>query len=263
MNDGSNRLPAAVPTCLILAGGLGTRLRPVLDGVPKCLAPISGRPFLAHQLEALARGGVSSAVICTGYLAAQVRDRFGSQYAGIDLTYSVEDEPLGTGGALRLAIARTSGDEFLIVNGDSFTAVNYRELASVFYARNRQPLMVLTEVADTTRYGRVEWGRDASDAAAHPVERFLEKGAGGPGWINAGNYLLPRDVLEGYAVGRPFSLERDVFPELVRCRRLLAVPSGKMFIDIGTPESYAAAGEFFDQVARTLGGDGSSVNEAG
>jgi D-glycero-alpha-D-manno-heptose 1-phosphate guanylyltransferase len=239
------------------------RLRPVLDDTPKCLALISGRPFLAHQLEALARGGVRNAVVCVGYLAAQVSDRFGHHYAGIDLVYSAEDEPLGTGGAIRLAISRTDGDEFLVVNGDSFTAIDYHNVASVFYAQNRRPLMVLTEVADTARYGRVEWIRDAPDAAAHLVERFLEKGAGGPGWINAGNYLLPREALEGYAVGDPFSLEHDVFPELVRRHRLLAVPSGKMFLDIGTPESYAAAGEFFDQVAQTLGGDGSSLNEAG
>ena len=267
MSGGISRLPtaaaAAVPTCLILAGGLGTRLRPVLDGVPKCLAPISGRPFLAHQLEALARGGVSNAVICTGYLAAQVHDRFGSRYAGIDLAYSAEDEPLGTGGAIRLAISRIGGDEFLVVNGDSFTAVDYQNMAAVFYAGDRLPLMVLTEVADTARYGRVEWIRNSAHSDAYPVKRFLEKGVGGTGWINAGNYLLARDVLEGYVVGEPFSLERDVFPELVTRHRLLATPSGKMFLDIGTPESYAAAGDFFDQVARTLSGDGSSVNEAG
>ena len=263
MSDGSSRLHAAVPTCLILAGGLGTRLRPVLDGVPKCLAPISGRPFLAHQLEALARGGVSNAVICTGYLAVQVRDRFGSQYAGINLTYSAEDEPLGTGGALRLAMARTGGDEFLIVNGDSFTAVNYREVASVFYDQNRQPLMVLTEVADTARYGRVEWTNNAIEADAYLIERFLEKGVGGPGWINAGNYLLPREVLEAHPAGEAFSLERDIFPQLVSRHRLLAAPSGKLFIDIGTPESYSAAEEFFDKVAQSLDGGSSSVNEAG
>jgi len=227
------------------------------------LAPISGRPFLAHQLEALARGGVSNAVICTGYLAAQVRDRFGSRYAGIDLAYSAEDEPLGTGGAIRLAISRTGGDEFLVVNGDSFTAVDYRNIAVVFYAGDRLPLMVLTEVGDTARYGRVEWTEAAADAAAYRVERFLEKGAGGPGWINAGNYLLPREVLEAHPVGTPFSLERDVFPELVSRHRLLASPSGKLFIDIGTPESYAAAEEFFDRVAQTLNKGSSSANETG
>jgi D-glycero-alpha-D-manno-heptose 1-phosphate guanylyltransferase len=240
-------------------------LRPVVDGMPKCLAPIAGRPFLAHQLEALARGGVRKAVICTGYLATQVSDRFGRHHAGIELTYSAEEEPLGTGGAIRLAISRTGGDEFLVVNGDSFTGLDYQHVASVFYACNRQPLMVLTEVADTARYGRVEWVTDAARAAhaAQPVERYLEKGVAGPGWINAGIYLLPRDVLEAKPVGEPFSLERDVFPELVSRHRLLAAPSGKMFIDIGTPESYGAAEEFFDHVARTLGGQGNSVNDAG
>ena len=250
MTDGPDYLPVAFPTCLILAGGLGTRLRPVLEGVPKCLAPIAGRPFLAHQLEALARAGVRKAVICTGYLADQVSDQFGSQFAGIDLTYSAEDEPLGTGGAVRLATSRTPGSEFLVVNGDSFTDVDYGAVVSAFFASGRQPLMVLTEVSDTARYGRVEWAEQTNGLTASPVEQFLEKGVAGPGWINAGNYLLPREVIDGRPVGVPFSLERDVFPELVSCHRLMAVPSGRMFIDIGTPETYATAEGFFEKVSR-------------
>ncbi len=250
MTDERNLLSGKVPTCFILAGGLGTRLRPVLEGVPKCLAPIAGRPFLAHQLESLARGGVRKAVICTGYLAEQVSDQFGSQFAGIDLAYSAEDEPLGTGGAVRLAASRTLGSEFLVVNGDSFTDVDYENVVSAFFASGRQPLMVLTEVSDTARYGRVEWAEQTTGPIASPVKQFLEKGVAGPGWINAGNYLLPREVTEARPVGVPFSLERDVFPELVSCHRLLAVQSGRMFIDIGTPETYATAEEFFERVSR-------------
>lgn len=250
MNDGRHLVSGEVPTCLILAGGLGTRLRPVLEGVPKCLAPIAGRPFLAHQFEALALGGVRKAVICTGYLAEQVSDRFGSQFAGIDLAYSAEDEPLGTGGAVRLAASRTPGSEFLVVNGDSFTDVDYGSVVSAFFASGRQPLMVLTEVPDTARYGRVELAEQTNGLTASPVEQFLEKGVAGPGWINAGNYLLPREVIEAQPVGVPFSLERDVFPELVSYHRLLAMPSGRMFIDIGTPETYATAESFFEKVSR-------------
>lgn len=241
-----------LPTCLILAGGLGTRLRPVLDGVPKCLAPISGRPFLAHQLEALARGGIRRAVICTGYLADQVSDQFGSHYAGVELSYSAEDEPLGTGGAVRLAISGTPGREFLVVNGDSFTEVDYQSVMSAFFASGRQPLMVLTKVSDSARYGRVEWVQQTSGLTACPVQRFVEKGAAGPGWINAGAYLLPSEVLAAHSVGEAFSLERDVFPELVGGHRLLAVPAGKLFLDIGTPETYAAAEAFFAEVAQGI-----------
>lgn len=249
MNDGPDSFSAEFPTCFILAGGLGTRLRPVLDGVPKCLAPIAGRPFLAHQLEALARGGIRRAVICTGYLADQVSDRFGSHYAGVELSYSAEDEPLGTGGAVRLAASRTAGSEFLVVNGDSFTDVNYRAMVSAYLAGGRQPLMVLTEVADTARYGRVEWAGRTGGLNALPIEKFLEKGIAGSGWINAGNYLLPREVIDAGSVGVAFSLERDVFPGLVSCHRLQAVASGRMFIDIGTPEAYATAEAFFEKVS--------------
>lgn len=253
MTDGPDLVSGNFPTCVILAGGLGTRLRPVLEGIPKCLAPISGRPFLAHQLEALERGGACKAVICTGYMADQVSDQFGSHFAGIDITYSTEDEPLGTGGAVRLAASRTNGNEFLVVNGDSFTAVDYGAVVSAYHAGGHCPLMVLAEVADTARYGRVEWAGQGEGQTVLRVERFLEKGNPGPGWINAGNYLLPREVIEARPVGEPFSLEHDVFPELVRCHRLLAVPSGRMFIDIGTPETYAVAEAFFEQVARTGG----------
>lgn len=238
-----------LPTCLILAGGLGTRLRPVFDSVPKCLAPILGRPFLAHQLEALARGGIRRVVMCTGYLADQVSDQFGSHYAGIELSYSAEEEPLGTGGAVRLAASRAMGNEFLVMNGDSFIAVDFRALVSAFFASSRQPLMVLSEVSETARYGRVDWAQQTSGLAASPVQQFLEKGITGAGWINAGTYLLPREVIEVRPVGEPFSLERDVFPWLVSCQRLLAVPAGTRFIDIGTPEAYAAAEVFFGERA--------------
>lgn len=153
---------------------------------------------------------------------------------------------------MRLAIARTAGDEFLVVNGDSFTEVDHRAVVSAFFTRGRQPLMVLAEVPDTARYGRVEWAGQTNSPAAFPVQRFLEKGVAGPGWINAGHYLLPRDAVEPQPVGKPFSLERDLFPELVARHRLLAVPSGKMFIDIGTPETYAVAEAFFAEVARGI-----------
>lgn len=249
-----------LPDCLILAGGLGTRLRPVLERTPKCLAPILGRPFLAHQLDALARFGVQRAVICTGYLADQVSDRFGDHYAGIELSYSAEDEPLGTGGAVRLAMSRTDGAEFLVVNGDSFTLVDYPAVVSTFFAGGRTPLMVLTNVPDTARYGRVEWSRGPDIRGAGPVERFSEKGEAGAGWINAGNYVLPREAIEPRAVGEPFSLEHDIFPELVARHRLLAVPCGRMFIDIGTPEAYAAAGAFFGDVARGLASGGTPLD---
>ncbi len=243
-----------MPTCLILAGGFGTRLRPVLQGTPKCLAPILGRPFLAHQLEALARGGIGKAVLCTGYLADQVLQGFGNCFAGIDLSYSQEDEPLGTGGAARLAAERVEAEDYLVVNGDSFVAVDYSAMTGSYRAAGRLPLMALVEVADAARYGRVELQpQTANNSRVEAVRKFVEKGERAAGWINAGVYLLTREELLGLPAGVTCSLERDLFPRLVEAGRLTAFRAGSLFIDIGTPASYAVAEAFFQNMAVPLG----------
>jgi NDP-sugar pyrophosphorylase family protein len=222
----------------VLAGGLGTRLRASVPDLPKVLAPVRGRPFLAYVLDQLAAAGVERAVLCTGHGAQQVEAALGTRHGSLALAYSRESEPLGTGGALRLALEHLSGDTLLVLNGDSYADADLGAFLAAHRAFGGAGTLLLAEVADAGRYGRVE--RDAGGRLC----AFLEKTAGGRGWINAGVYLLGRGLLQGIPAGRKLSLERDILPHWVPLGLFGHETRGR-FIDIGTPESYAAAERFF------------------
>lgn len=223
---------------LILAGGLGTRLRNVLPDRPKCLAEILGRPFLRYQLDALEFAGFRRVVLCTGYMADLVYREIGNSHGGLQVTYSREEIPLGTGGSVRLALERNPCEVCLVLNGDSWCDLDYGELPAK-YLKNRAPIMVLNEVEDTTRYGRVEVDNFGT------ITGFAEKGLSGRGWINAGVYLIPGNSLHRFSANHPLSLERDLFPGWAVERRLQSHKSYGRFIDIGTPESLQEASIVF------------------
>ncbi|HYH66838.1 MAG TPA: nucleotidyltransferase family protein [Urbifossiella sp.] len=224
-------------TAAILAGGLGTRLRSVVADRPKVLAPVAGRPYLAHLLDPLAAAGVRETVLLTGYGADQVRAAFGDAHRGMTLRYSEEPEPLGTGGAVRHAAELLTGRAVLLLNGDSFCALDLSAFAAAVPAGRIG--LALARVPDVSRYGAVTLDE------SHRVTAFVEKGgATGEGWINAGIYLIPRERLSDIPADRPVSLEREVLPRWVATPGVVGVPGGR-FIDIGTPESFAAAEAFF------------------
>ncbi|MBN9518511.1 nucleotidyltransferase family protein [bacterium] len=224
-------------TAAILAGGLGTRLRSVVADRPKVLAPVAGRPYLTHLLDQLFTAGAGDVVLLTGYGADQVRAAFGDGYRGMTLRYSVEPEPLGTGGAVRHALDLFAGD-VLLMNGDSYCAIDLAGLVAT--ARHTgQVGVALAHVDDVSRYGTVGIGPTGR------VTAFAEKGgASGAGWINAGVYLIPRGCVADIPAGRAVSLEREVLPRWVADPGIRGVPGGR-FIDIGTPESFAEAEAFF------------------
>jgi D-glycero-alpha-D-manno-heptose 1-phosphate guanylyltransferase len=223
----------------ILAGGLGTRLRSVVEDRPKVLAEIGGRPFLAYLLGQLLDHDISTVVLCTGYKGEQVRAAFGDTYAKIKLVYSQELSPLGTGGALRLALPFFKSESVLVLNGDSFCDTNLEAFWNWHCARRAEATLLLTEVPDTSRFGQVEVSAEGR------VIAFEEKGRnGGPGWINAGIYLLKHPLLESIPANRAVSLEREIFPTWIG-RGLYGYRATGRFIDIGTPESYLHAEEFF------------------
>jgi NDP-sugar pyrophosphorylase family protein len=226
-------------TAAILAGGFGTRLQSVLSDTPKVLAEVSGKPFLAYILEHLARAGFRSAVICTGYMADKVRDCFGDAYGSLRLTYSREDKPLGTGGALRLALPCVSSDAILVMNGDSYIDVDLTAYVAWFLQKEARVALLLAKVSDTGRYGAVTVDRDDR------IVTFDEKGkSSGPSWINAGIYLMKKSLAASIPADRPYSLEHELFPSL-EGKELLGYRCRAPFIDIGTPESYARADSFF------------------
>ena len=228
-------------TAAILAGGLGTRLRSIVADRPKVLAEVCGRPFLTYLLDQLEGAGIEFAVLCTGYLGEQVRAKFGDRYNGIRLAYSQESAPLGTAGALRLALPQFNSDLVLILNGDSFCASNLRSFWEWHCARESEVTIFLTHIADTARFGRVQLNRQDR------ILRFEEKtGKAVPGWINAGIYLMKREFLGEIPVEKPVSLEREIFPNLLNFR-FHGYRCQVDFIDIGTPEAFEDAKRFFCQ----------------
>jgi len=230
-------------TALILAGGLGTRLQSVLADQPKVLAPVAGRPFLSYLMDQLISAGFRQVILCTGYKGEQIRAAFGDQYKGLDIRYSQEPEPLGTGGALRFGLPLISTESVLATNGDSYAKCNLTDYLAWHFGNDLQASLLLTYLSDTSRYGRVEVDEEGR------IKKFVEKGPGhGSGWGNAGVYIFKRGLLESIPFGQPFSLEREFFPSLIS-KGLYGFRSEGAFIDIGTPESYALAQEFFPRVA--------------
>lgn len=228
---------AEMPSAMILAGGLGTRLRMVVPDRPKALVRVAGRPFLSYQLDRLAAAGVTMAVVCTGYRGGQIRRAFGSTYGALRLRYAQEPAPLGTAGALRFALPRIDGEAVLAMNGDAFWDVDLQAFWRWHLRRGAAASIALARVAETSRYGRVRMDRKSR------VRAFEEKSAKGPGWINIGVYLLSRKMLARIPSGRAVSIEREVFPRWVG-RGLYGYRSRGRFLDIGTPESYRMAERF-------------------
>lgn len=218
---------------IVLAGGAGTRLRQVVPDLPKSLAPVAGRPFLEYLLGALARKGFERVVLSLGYMAEKVVEHFGERFSGLDLIYEIEPAPLGTGGATRQAMQRCRADHVFVFNGDTFLDLEVADLEARWLAQ-RMPVVVACQAPDTSRYGRLT-------VAADHVIRLAEKGASGPGLINAGCYVLPAGSLNEFEPGRPFSLETDVLAAWAEQGRLACFVSRGRFIDIGTPEDYARA----------------------
>jgi len=219
----------------VLAGGLGTRLQPRFGDLPKPLAPIGGRPFLARQLEWLAGHGVRDAVMLAGHGADALRAELGSSTAGVALEWSVEDEPLGTGGALRHA-ARFVDGPALVVNGDTLAEGDPWALERDRWERGALGALALYEVADARSRGRVE-----TDAAGRIV-RFVEKDDAwrGPAWVNGGVYAFAPALWRELPPGAS-SLERDVLPRLAARGALHGRRCAGRFWDIGTPEDWERA----------------------
>jgi D-glycero-alpha-D-manno-heptose 1-phosphate guanylyltransferase len=219
---------------IVLAGGLGTRLRGQLDGLPKALAPVAGRPFLAHLLDQLGREGIRRVILATGHLATQVRDAIGSRWGGMQVEHSVEEAPLGTGGALALAARRLQGEGVHVANGDTFLRFELAALERAVRGADAAIGLALAQVDDVARYGAVALRGDRAVG-------FAEKGGSGPGWINAGSYFLTAQALGGLPDMAAFSFEEEVLRPAAASGALVAFGDTRDFIDIGVPADLARA----------------------
>ncbi|MBS1841110.1 MAG: nucleotidyltransferase family protein [Acidobacteria bacterium] len=225
-----------MPIAVLLVGGLGTRLRSVISERPKALAPIGDTPFLKLVLLELKSQGIQRVVLCTGHFAEQIEEEFGNgSQLGIEIEYSRELQPLGTGGAVKLAekyLANCS--EFIVLNGDSFLELEFKAFVRVHRENRATATVALRRVSNAARYGTVEVDKDGK------VRSFREKlGVKEPGIINGGVYIFEREVLGEMPEG-VLSLEKDVLPKLI-VQNVRGFQTNGLFIDIGTPEDYAKA----------------------
>lgn len=226
---------------IILVGGLGTRLRSVVPELPKPLAPVAGRPFLAWLLDAHAAAGMRRVVLATGYRGEQLEQAIGTSWAGMEVAYSREDEPLGTGGAIRRALALVRGRGVHLANGDTFLRHDPAALEAATRSAGCGLGIALAQVDDVGRYGSVD-----VDMVAGKVAGFREKGGTGSGWINAGSYFLTGEAFDRLpADGRAWSFEERVLKPWSAQRGVAAFVETSGFIDIGVPEDYARAQQLF------------------
>lgn len=223
---------------IVLAGGFGTRLRGTVDAVPKSLALVAGRPFLAWLLDNVAAKGMRRVILATGYLGEQIEAAFGATWRGMALIHSREPLPLGTGGAIALALKSIDGEACLVLNGDTWLELDYAAFERTVIDAGARLGVGLANVPDVARYGaiRVEDDRLAG---------FDEKGSLGPGLINAGVYWMRRSLLKGYPTDEAFSFEREVLIPAVSREPVIGYTDTHGFIDIGTPEDYARAQTVF------------------
>jgi mannose-1-phosphate guanylyltransferase len=223
---------------LVLAGGEGTRLRPLTLTTPKPAIPLAGRPFLSFMLDWLKGHGVTEVILSCGFRSDDVRAVLGDIYEGMRLRYVVEDEPLGTAGPVRLALDEgLLGDRMLVLNGDVLTDLDLTAELTQHESTGARATLALCPVEDTASYGVVPTDGEGR------VEAFLEKSAGPAptNRINAGAYVVESEVIGALVpAGRAVSFEREVFPELVG-DGLYGYAAEGYWIDIGTPERYLEA----------------------
>ncbi len=213
---------------IVLAGGLGTRLASKLDGIPKAMAPVAGRPFLEILLHQIERAGCTRALLSVGHLHEVIQDYFGASFNGMRLDYVIENVPLGTGGAIAKALAEAKENSALVMNGDTFLDADYAAMMRFHEAEGARMTMAITHQDDVARYGGVV-------VEGKRVVGYEEKGRSGPGWINAGVYMLPRDLQWPPNLPARFSFEVDFLA--VEARRLTpaAFEVNGFFLDIGVP----------------------------
>lgn len=215
---------------VILAGGKGTRLRPLTYQQPKPMISINGKPFLEYQLKLVKSFGLTDVVILVGYLANQVEEYFGNgSLLGLSIKYSYEKKLLGTGGALKNA-QDVLAQEFLLLNGDTFLPVDYGELIKYFYKNNKMVVITAYNNHNNIASSNITIGE------ANSVISYDKKDSRGKTHVDAGAIILKKDVLGIIPESLACSLEEEVFPKLIQMKQLLAFPTNQRFYDIGSHE---------------------------
>lgn len=219
---------------VVLAGGLGTRIRSVVADLPKVMVDVGGRPFLEILLERMSQNGIGRVILATGYMHSCIEDHFGFRRGAVEIAYSVEDKPLGTGGALWRALKLAAQSDVFVFNGDTFFDVGLDEMRRFHDAVGADVTLALKPMRDFARYGTVEltppW-----------ITGFREKQPTREGLIHGGVYLVKRRSLERMVVPEKFSLETDLLEKMAGEIKIGGFVADRYFVDIGVPEDYVRA----------------------
>lgn len=220
-----------IKTAIVLAGGKGTRLKSVIEDLPKPMAPVNDKPFLTILLNYLITQGIKDVILAVGYLHEVIISEYGDEYQGLTIKYSIEQEALGTGGAIKKAIAESAEEDVLVINGDTFIAFNLKPLQEFYSYNKKEPVLLLKKMQNFDRYGVVEINKDFS------VGQFKEKQFCSEGYINAGVYIINKTIFSHVNQSK-FSFEKEILESSSREFQWFGFPQDAYFKDIGIPEDY-------------------------
>lgn len=226
-----------IKECIILAGGLGTRLRTAVPDLPKCMAPVAGKPFLAHVINYFRDQGIEKFIFSLGYKYEVIQEFLDASYAGLSRQYVIEKEPLGTGGAIQLACKQATEQHVLILNGDTMFSIQVPALAAFHLQQQAHCTLALKPMRHFDRYGVVDI------AANGAIKSFKEKQYYESGLINGGIYALQVEAFLKEGLPEKFSFEKDYLEKLYTTRPMYGLVQDAYFIDIGIPEDFERANE--------------------
>jgi D-glycero-alpha-D-manno-heptose 1-phosphate guanylyltransferase len=228
---------------IILAGGMGTRLRGVIQDGPKSMAPINGRPFLEYLLDYLDRWGLNRVIFSVGYKKELIQQHFGNEYKSLEIVYAIEDEPLGTGGAIVNALRMVNGYSTFIFNGDTYFDVNLQRLDDFRRIKEADLCLAMRFEIEPARFGLLEFDNN------NRITRFMEKSDGiEEGYINGGVYIVRRDYLLRFGLPEKFSFEKDFLQKYYMTEEIYGMRCFSYFRDIGVPEDYQKAVDEFKRL---------------
>ena len=230
-------------TAIILAGGRGTRLKTIISDLPKPMAPIMNVPFLTYQLNYLKHFGIKKVIFSVGYLSEKIIAHYNQSFENISIEYSIEKNPLGTGGGIRMAMSNLNEDLVLILNGDSFFDLNLEQFYNLHLEQKSDFSLALRYVNNSERYGNIEFN------SSHQITSFIEKNQlNQSGYINAGVYILSKKLyLQNTKPDINFSIEKDFFEKQLNQLIIKGFEFKDYFIDIGIPEDYLKAQDDFKE----------------
>jgi D-glycero-alpha-D-manno-heptose 1-phosphate guanylyltransferase len=228
--------------CIILAGGLGTRLRSAIGDHPKCMAPLNGKPFLHYILQYLEQQGCTRIVLSLGYKHEVILQWVEEEKPGFDLDYVIEQEPLGTGGGIKLALGAATSATPIVLNGDTLFQIDLEQLKEFHELQKAETTLALKEMLRFSRYGSVQLDEN------NRIEAFDEKSYKEAGLINGGIYCISRERFLSREIPAKFSFEKDYLEAFVQERQFSGQVNNGYFIDIGVPEDYQQAQQDFKQL---------------